>query len=132
MNEFRVVLQLTGATGQFKIVLTNKAIACRFVLVNARRQPMSYERLIPPAGFPTELVKILAEELAEYNERETRLKGKSDEDNIEERPDDLPDDVPAKATITIKEINDNRYYYWQWRKGDKIKSKYKGPVSSGE
>ncbi|WP_121744925.1 hypothetical protein [Natronorubrum halophilum] len=93
---------------------------------------MSYERLIPPAGFPTELVKILAEELAEYNERETRLKGKSDEDNIEERPDDLPDDVPAKATITIKEINDNRYYYWQWRKGDKIKSKYKGPVSSGE
>jgi hypothetical protein len=25
----------------------------------------------------------------------------------EERLDDLPDDVPTKATITIKEINDN-------------------------
>lgn len=38
-------------------------------------------------------------------------------------------DVPQKATLTIKEINDNRYYYWQWRDGDKIRSKYKGPVS---
>jgi len=43
-----------------------------------------------------------------------------------------PDDVPAKATITIKEINDNRYYYWQWREGDSVTSKYKGPVNSDE
>ncbi|WP_158303770.1 hypothetical protein [Natronomonas pharaonis] len=34
--------------------------------------------------------------------------------------------------VKIKEINDNRYYYWQWRDGDRIKSKYKGPVSSDE
>jgi len=44
---------------------------------------------------------------------------------------DVPDDVPAKATITVKEINDNRYYYWQWRDGDKVRSKYKGPVDPG-
>lgn len=46
------------------------------------------------------------------------------------RSEERPDDVPAKATITIKEINDNRYYYWQWRDGEKIRSKYKGPVST--
>ena len=28
---------------------------------------------------------------------------------IDEGPDDLPDDVLSKVTITIKEINDNRY-----------------------
>jgi hypothetical protein len=44
--------------------------------------------------------------------------------------DDLPDEVPTKATITIKEINNNRYYYWQRREREKIKSKYKGAVNS--
>ncbi len=29
----------------------------------------------------------------------------------------------------MKEINDNRYY-WQWKEGKKIKSKYKAPVDS--
>ena len=33
------------------------------------------------------------------------------EGEIEERPDDLPDVVPSEAAITIKQINDNRYYY---------------------
>jgi len=47
-------------------------------------------------------------------------------------PTDVPEDVPSKATITIKESNDNRYYYWQWRVGDRVKSKYEGPVSSEE
>ena len=56
-----------------------------------------------------------ADELAEYREREAPLAEKAEEDEIEERPDDLPDEVPSKATITTKEINDNRYYYWQWR-----------------
>jgi hypothetical protein len=48
----------------------------------------------------------------------------ADQKEVEERPDDLPDDVPAKATIMIKEINDNRYY-WQWWGGDSVKPKYK-------
>ena len=103
---------------------------------------MSYEPPTPPANLPTEIVNTLnestperlrdiatyAEALAEHKEREARLEESADEDEVEERPDDLP----AKATITIKEINDNRYYYWQWREGDKIKSKYKGPVNPDE
>ncbi|SEL89237.1 hypothetical protein SAMN04488691_11092 [Haloferax larsenii] len=44
----------------------------------------------------------------------------------------MPEDVPSKASLTVKEINDNRYYYWQWREGDQIKSKYKGPVDKSE
>jgi hypothetical protein len=107
---------------------------------------MSYEPPTPPAELPTDLVNRLnesspeqlqhvaryAEELAEHKAREARLEEDSDEPEIEERPDDLPDDVPAKATITIKEINDNRYYYWQWREGKSVKSKYKGPVNPDE
>ncbi len=102
---------------------------------------MSYEPPTPPANLPTETVNTLnestperlrdiatyAEALAEHKKREARLE-EVDQDEIEERPDGLPDDVPAKATITIKEINNNRYYYWQWRDGDKVRSKYKGPV----
>lgn len=105
---------------------------------------MSYEPPTPPTELPTELIDTLnhqgveelrkvstyAEQLAEYREREERIAESSGEDQADNRPDDLPDDVPSKATITIKEINDNRYYYWQWREGDKIKSKYKGPVDS--
>jgi len=51
---------------------------------------------------------------------------------VEDRQDDLPDEVPAKATITNKEINDNHYYCWQWRDGEKVRSQYKGPVDSDE
>jgi len=107
---------------------------------------MSYEPPTPPAELPTEIVGTLngyspdqlqyvaryAEELAEHKAREARLEEESDDDKIDERPDDLPDDVPSKATITIKEINDNRYYYWQWRDGEKVKSKYKGPTNPDE
>ena len=65
-----------------------------------------------------------AEALAEYKDR-------SDDQPVQpgqNQPEARPEDVPPKATTTIKEINDNRYYYWQWREGDSIKSKYKGPV----
>lgn len=106
---------------------------------------MSYEPPTPPAELPTEVVNTLngyspdqirhvaryAKELAEHKAHETRLEKESAEDKVDERPDDLLDDVPSKATITIKEINDNRYY-WQWREGKKVISKYKGPVNSNE
>jgi hypothetical protein len=52
-------------------------------------------------------VTTYAEALAEHKERESRLEKEPDQDGGEERLDDLPDDVPTKATITIKEINDN-------------------------
>ena len=77
-------------------------------------------------------VARFAEELAEHREREAQLTESDEKEQVEERPADLPDDVPSKATITIKEINDNRYYYWQWREGDQIKSKYKGPIESSK
>ena len=84
-------------------------------------------------GCDSEVLRVIskyADELAKHKEREARL----DEggDNSEDRLDDLPSEVPTKATIIIKEINDNRYYYWQWRDGDKIRSKYKGPVNPDE
>jgi hypothetical protein len=107
---------------------------------------MSYEPPTPPASLPTDIVNTLnestpnrlrdvaryAESLAEHKERKTRLEEASDDADTVDRPEDLPEDVPTKATVTIKEINDNRYYYWQWREGDKIKSKYKGPVGPNE
>jgi len=103
---------------------------------------MSDDPPTPPAELPTDIVNTLdgypsdqlqhvaryAEELAEHKTREARVEEESDEDDI----DDRPDDVPSKATITIKEINDNRYYYWQWREGDTVTSKYKAPVNPDE
>ena len=44
--------------------------------------------------------------------------------------DPLPEGVPAKATLTKKTINDNEYWYWQWRANDgTVTSKYKCPVN---
>jgi hypothetical protein len=43
-----------------------------------------------------------------------------------------PDGVPSKATIVTKEINGNRYNYWQWRDGEHVRSKYEGPVAGSE
>jgi hypothetical protein len=125
--------------------LTNKTMILEILLVNTAGA-MSYEPPKPPTDLPDEIVDTLddyspdllrdvasyAEELAEYREREARLEEQNGRSEVEERPDDLPDDVPSRATITIKEINDNRYYYWQWREGDQVKSKYKGPVNSDE
>ena len=107
---------------------------------------MSDEPPTPPANLPTEVVNTLiesdpeqlrdvaayAEALAEHKEREARLEESADQKEVEEQPDELPDDIPAKATITIKDINGNRYYYWQWRDGEQVKSKYKSPVNPDE
>ena len=67
-----------------------------------------------------------AESLAEYREQEARLEA---EDGSDGEASDRPDGVPSGASVTVKEINDNRYQYWQWRDGDKIKSKYIGPAN---
>ncbi|WP_227378590.1 hypothetical protein [Haladaptatus halobius] len=37
--------------------------------------------------------------------------------------------VPARATLTTKTINDNQYYYFQWREGEQVKSQYVAPVT---
>lgn len=104
---------------------------------------MSYEPPTPPQGLPDDVVDTLddylpellrhvaryTKDLVEYREREVRLAENEGNNQIKEQPEDLPDDVPSKATVTVKEINDKRYYYWQWRDGEKIRSKYKGPVN---
>lgn len=53
-------------------------------------------------------------------------------DDADEQLDERDADIPSKASIVTKTINDNKYYYWQWRDGDKIKSKYKGPVNPSD
>ena len=87
---------------------------------------MSYEPPTAPAELPIDVVDTLddylpellrhvvsyTEELAEYRERESRL-AEEEEDEVEEQLKNLPDDVPSKAAIRVKKINDNRYYYWQ-------------------
>lgn len=97
----------------------------------------------PPATLPSSLAESVqeltadqlraladyAEMLATHRERGDRPDGAGVE---RAPPDDRPDGVPAAASVTVKEINDNRYRYWQWRDGDTIKSKYIGPASSGE
>lgn len=105
---------------------------------------------------PDQLLDIAeySDALAGYKEKQTGVKANQIEDDqddsdaaaekhAEDRPpkdqpledrssEDRPDGVPAKASTTVKEINSNRYYYWQWRDGDRIRSQYKGPVESGE
>ena len=108
---------------------------------------MSPQPPAPPSTLSTSLIDELAEcsgqelndvteyarELAEHREEEPRGRERDESDEPERPvPDDLPGDVPSKATITVKEINDNRYYYWQWREGDQVKSRYKGPVDPSE
>jgi hypothetical protein len=104
---------------------------------------VSYELPTPPAELPSDIVDTLngctpdqlqhvapyAEAVAEHQEGEARLDEELDENEIQEGPEHLPDDVPAKATITIKKISNNRYYYWQWREGDTVISKHKWPVN---
>lgn len=41
-------------------------------------------------------------------------------------------EAPPKATLTTKTINGDSYYYYQWRKDNKIKSEYIAPASSSD
>jgi isocitrate dehydrogenase kinase/phosphatase len=72
-----------------------------------------------------------AEELADWKEAQAAAE-MEEEDEVREDAEDLPDDVPAKAGVVTKTINENQYQYYQWREGDQVKSQYKGPVNSDE
>jgi hypothetical protein len=93
-----------------------------------------------PAGFVESLQNLSVEQLGEtadyaevlvkHREQQRQLEEEQDDEEPEDMDsEDKPTDVPAGASVTIKEINDNRYRYWQWRDGEKIKSKYIGPVT---
>ena len=106
----------------------------------------------PPAELSADVVEAIEgcsstelEALAQYVETLAAYRAESQtEESDRERDDetdgdqaaadvaDWPEGVPAKASTTIKEINGNRYYYWQWRDGGSVKSKYKGPVNPDE
>jgi len=74
-------------------------------------------------------ISAYADALAKFREDSDRTTGEEDGDaDTETTSGNRPTDVPAKATITVKEINGNRYDYWQWRDGEKIRSKYRGPA----
>ncbi|MFC6722834.1 hypothetical protein ACFQE1_00105 [Halobium palmae] len=75
-------------------------------------------------------VARLAERLAEDQRRQQRIE-ETEATDVDQKGDPLPEGVPGKATLTKKTINDNEYWYWQWREGDSIKSQYKGPVNEG-
>lgn len=84
---------------------------------------------------PDELrtIAAYAKELAAYQEAKAESEMADQEDEVvhetSEDISNLPDDVPAKASVVVKEINNNRYEYYQWREGDKIRSQYKCPVN---
>ena len=73
--------------------------------------------------------------LAEEQRRQQRIDEKEEgevgeREATDVRGDPMPSDVPAKVTLTKKTINDNDYYYWQWRgENGKVKSKYKSPIN---
>lgn len=101
----------------------------------------------PPASIPQYILDGLdrqdaqtLEEIYRYAEDLAAAKAAQAEAELEdgdeevvredsEDVDDLPDDVPTKASVVVKNINSNRYYYYQWREGSKVKSKYKAPVN---
>jgi hypothetical protein len=91
-------------------------------------QSQEPETLREIAGYATSLAESKETQQNDEEEEEDT----QENENPSEVPDDVPDDIPAKASTVIKEINDNRYYYWQWREGDSVKSKYKGPVNADE
>lgn len=114
---------------------------------------------VPPPTPPDRIPKYIAEGLAKQDagtlraiathaealaaHREAVAEGTLEEETTAEddRPDDWDDDeweaavegteAPAKATLTVKTINGNDYYYYQWREGDEIRSEYVAPASPG-
>ena len=104
----------------------------------------------PPASIPQYILDGLdrqdaetLEEIARYAENLAAAKTAQAEAELEdgeeeivredsEDLDDLPDDVPTKASVVVKEINGNRYQYYQWREGDRVCSQYKAPVESSK
>jgi hypothetical protein len=68
----------------------------------------------------------------ELDERATgRLDDDLDDDEFEQALEDAREDgdVPSGATVTVKTIDERDYYYYQWREGSDIRSKYIAPVS---
>jgi hypothetical protein len=112
------------------------------------------ERPEPPAGIaqyildgldrqsPEELRTIAeyAQRLAAWEANQQTVEQEQadidDQDDVvaerEAVDDERPDGVPGKASVVVKEIDGNRYEYWQWWEDGGTKSQYKGPAGGGE
>jgi len=88
----------------------------------SRLQDLDAGTLYTIAGY----VEALVDARSEAGDREESDGG---EPVLDDQGDELPDDVPSKASLVQKKINDNRYWYYQWREGDTVTSEYKGPVN---
>ncbi|WP_435158193.1 hypothetical protein [Haladaptatus sp. DFWS20] len=69
-------------------------------------------------------------EQATANELAAKAQTKGISDDVVDWNTIVEKGVPTKASIVTKTINDNQYYYFQWRERDRIKSEYLAPVSS--
>jgi len=77
-------------------------------------------------------IEDFADALADHRADDPVIDKEKQEDSEPRRDDqgdELPDDVPRRATLTKKTINDNEYWYYQWSADGKTKSEYKGPVN---
>jgi hypothetical protein len=70
-----------------------------------------------------------AEDLAEAKEAAAEAELEDDDEKVVREDSEDVDDVPSKASVVVKEINSNRYHYYQWRDGSTVRSKYKAPVN---
>lgn len=93
--------------------------------VVTRLQDLDADTLCTIASY----VEALADARTEPDDREEADEG---EPVLDDQGDELPEGVPSKASLVKKEINDNRYWYYQWRDGDTVTSEYKGPVNPDE
>lgn len=92
-------------------------------------QKQSPERLRILAQYAEELANAKEQQREQDQAEKTDSEDDVEDEDISRDDEDLPDDVPRRATKTQKTINDNQYWYWQWREGDKIKSEYIKPVN---
>lgn len=91
----------------------------------ARLQDLDADTLYTIASY----VEALADARTEPDDRDDE-ETDGGEPVLDDQGDEFPEDVPSKASLVQKEINDNRYWYYQWREGDAVTSEYKGPVDS--
>ncbi|WP_226480009.1 hypothetical protein [Natrinema amylolyticum] len=88
---------------------------------------------------PPELDGVDGEVLAELLERDAatlrtvsayiddvaawkEARGESESESAAD-PDAYPEGVPERATVSVTEIGDTEYHYYQWREGDEIRSR---------
>lgn len=71
--------------------------------------------------------ELASDDIQEEAEPDREPPEEYDEEQWAEAVEDV--DAPARATLTTKDINGNRYYYYQWSEDGTTKSEYVAPVN---